>query len=76
MKSSDSLKIMILIFVFILTYLFHFGHFCTEPGRPLPDPTGTVTLSKSHIGAGVSKGLLPILEGLLSDRKSVNNARW
>ena len=47
----------------------YFGLFCTEPGRALPDSTGTVTLSRSRMGAGVSNVLLQILQGLLSDHK-------
>ena len=47
----------------------YFGHFCTEPDRDLPDSTGTVTLSISRMGAGVSNVLLQIIQGLLSDHK-------
>ena len=47
----------------------YFGHFCTEPDRDLPVFTGTVTLSRSRMDAGVSNLLLQILHGLLSDHK-------
>ena len=46
--------------------------FCTEHG-PLPSySTGTAVHSTSSTGAIVSKRLLPLLQGLLPDRKSVN----
>ena len=47
----------------------YFGHFCTKPDRALPDSMGTVTLSRSRMGAGKSNVLLQILQGLLSDDK-------
>ena len=49
----------------------YFGHFCTKPAsdRALPDSMGTVTLSRSRMGTGMSNVLLQILQGLLSDDK-------
>ena len=43
--------------------------FCTEHGPPQSNSTDTAVLSTSPTGASVSKRLLPILQGLLSDRK-------
>ena len=40
------------------------------------DSTDNAALSTSPTGATVSKKLLPILQGLLSDHKSVENAGW
>ena len=42
----------------------YFVHFCTKPDRTLPDTTGTVTLSRSRMGASVSNVLLQILHEL------------
>ena len=43
--------------------------FCAKPDRALPDSMGTMSLSRSRMGAGMSNVLLQILQGLLSDDK-------
>ena len=53
-----------------------FLSFCTEQWPPPSDSTDTAVLSTSPTGVSVSKRLLPILQGLLSERKSVDNAGW